>query len=403
MFKSIFLFLFLITINPQPIFAQKQPMQIDTRLSFHSKDVFGLQNKLKPSGKGSSKINIKYDLNSLSSQISFGYEDKFTLDGSYLQYTSGIATYGVGLVDRHWSFSKNTSLILSHNARPSKSIYLKLKNKFSYDWLPSSSHWSLEIFNGLTNDNPNNLKPMLLGVRAVLSPTKKLDLELVQTSQWGGNNYGKDISALMAAAFKDTNDKSNSNINKMAGFGISYLISNNLLPFRIYGQAIGEDEAGNLPSCYAYLAGLEWSNTKIRYPTTLGVEAIDTRIKKSTHGNCGANTFYNNNVYSYTNYGDSMGTAIDTEGTLIELFGYSQFSHNLTLKYSTKAVVINDKNWPDHRLSTTRKTGVINSIGIIWVQNNHKFNGNIYFQDFSLDKANIQDSIGIGISSSIIF
>ena len=48
----------------------------------------------------------------------------------------------------------------------------------------------------------------------------------------------------------------------MAGFGISYLIPSNIMPLRIYGQAVGEDEAGNLPSCFAYLAGLEWSNTK---------------------------------------------------------------------------------------------------------------------------------------------
>ena len=26
---------------------------------------------------------------------------------------------------------------------------------------------------------------------------------------------------------------------------------------------------------YAYLAGLEWTNTKIKYPTTVSIEAID--------------------------------------------------------------------------------------------------------------------------------
>ena len=76
-----------------------------------------------------------------------GYNN-FTLDGSYLQYTQGIATYGCGAVDRHWSFSENTSLILSHNARPSKSIYLKLENRFGYDWLPSKANWSLEVLMG---------------------------------------------------------------------------------------------------------------------------------------------------------------------------------------------------------------------------------------------------------------
>jgi hypothetical protein len=403
MFRSLFLFLFFITINLQPIFAQNQPLQIDTNITFHSKKFLGLHNKLRSSSRGLSKINIRYNANNLSSQISFGYEDKFTLDGSYLQYTRGITTFGVGSVDRHWSFSKNTSLILSHNARPSKSVYLKLKNKLDYNWLPSSSHWSLEIFNGLTDDDPNDIKPMILGVRTIFSPTKRLDFEFVQTSQWGGKGYDKGISALSTAAFRDTNDDKNANINKMAGFGISYLIDNNLVPLRIYAQAVGEDEAGSLPSCYAYLAGLEWSNTKIKYPTTLGIETVDTRIKKTSHGNCGSNTFYNNNVYSYTNYRNTIGAAIDTESTSFEFFGYSQLSQDISIKYSTKAVTINDKDWPDHRLSRNRKTGLINSIGIIWTQNNLKFDGNIYFQDFTLDKANIQDRYGLGISSSIIF
>ena len=35
------------------------------------------------------------------------------------------------------------------------------------------------------------------------------------------------------------------------GFGVSYLIPSKIIPLRIYGQAIGEDEAGNLPSCFA--------------------------------------------------------------------------------------------------------------------------------------------------------
>jgi len=53
---------------------------------------------------------------------------------------------------------------------------------------------------------------------------KGLEFELIQTSQWGGKGHSTGISALGAALFFDTNDGSNSNINKMAGFGISYLI-----------------------------------------------------------------------------------------------------------------------------------------------------------------------------------
>jgi hypothetical protein len=188
----------------------------------------------------------------------------------------------------------------------------------------------------------------------------------------------------------------------MAGFGISYLIPSNI-PLRIYGQAIGEDEAGNLPSCWTYLAGLEWTNVKIKYPTTVGIEVIDTRIDTTTRGNCGPNTMYNNNTYDYTNYGNSMGATIDTEGTSLGLFVHAQISQKINVKFETKSVVINDHNWSGHRLTSNRQPGSISSFGLSWVKNNISLNGDIYYQDFNLDKANIISGYGVGFSSSIKF
>jgi hypothetical protein len=194
--------------------------------------------------------------------------------------------------------------------------------------LPPEANWTIEAFNGLTEGSLNNTKSMLAGVRAILTPIEGLNLELVQTSQWGGKGHSTGISALGAALFLDTNSGSNSNINKMSGFGISYIVPNKIIPLRIYGQAIGEDEAGNLPSCFSYLAGLEWTNTKFKYPTILSIEALDTRISTTTLGYCGPNTMYNNSIYSYTNYGKTMGAAIDTEGTSLGLIYVSNISKN---------------------------------------------------------------------------
>jgi hypothetical protein len=292
---------------------------------------------------------------------------------------------------------------LSNNARPSKSIYLKLKNRFGYDWLPSKANWSLEVFNGLTKGSLNGNKSMLFGIRAIFSPIETLDFELIQTSQWGGNDYNNGIASLGSALFFDSNNGSNSNINKMAGFGISYLIPDYIMPLRIYGQAVGEDEAGNLPSCYSYLAGLEWSNAKIKYPTTLTIEAIDTRIDFTGFGNCGPNTMYNNNTYDYTNYGKTMGETIDTEGTSLGLQIQSKISQQINFKYATKSVVINNDSWSGHRLSSKRQLGLINSLGVSWNKNNINLSGDIYYQSLNLDKANVISGYGVGFTSSIIF
>ena len=392
------------TFSVHPIFAQKQALRISTFLTYHSKNFLYTENGLRSSDKSITKFNLNYDLVNSSSQLTLNYdkENNFNFDGSYHKYTKGIATFGVGAVFRHWSLSDHTSLILSNSARPSKSIYLKLKNEFGYDWLPTKANWSFEVFNGFTEGSLNNNKSMLLGMRAVLSPVEGLQFELAQTSQWGGKGHSTGISALGAALAFDTNARSNKNINKMAGFGISYKLPT-IIPLRIYGQAIGEDEAGNLPSCYAYLTGLEWTNTKIKYPTTVGIEAIDTRIDKTTNGNCGPNTMYNNNTYSYTNYGKTMGAAIDTEGTSLALYVNSQISEKINIKFTTKSVVINDNNWSGHRLSSNRQPGFINTLSVSWIKNKIGLNGDIYNQDFDLDKGNIKNGFGFGFSSSIVF
>ena len=397
--------IFLILVNSQPVFSQTQPIQIKTDLAYFSERFLSVKNKHRYSSKNITKLGLKYDKKNLSSLLSLNYnqDDSYTLDGSYLQYTTGITTFGVGSIDRNWSFSDNTSLILSHNARPTQSIYLKLENKFNYAWLPSEANWSFEAFNGINENALNNTSSMLTGVRAILAPTEGLQFELVQTSQWAGKGHSSGISSLGAALFFDTNAGSNSTINKMAGFGISYLIPNEKIPLRIYGQAIGEDEAGYLPSCYSYLAGVELSNTKIKYPVIVGLETIDTRIDTTAHKNCGPNTMYNNNTYNYINYGKTMGTAIDTEGTSLSLYVRSQISKEINIEFTTKSVLINDNNWSGHRLSSNRQSGLINSIGISRIKNNIILYGNIYNQSFNLDKANIKSGYGVGFSSSILF
>jgi len=121
---------------------------------------------------------------------------------------------------------------------------------------------------------------MLSGARVVISPSDKLSFEFLQTAQWGDQNdklYSVNTDALL---FANTNEGINATINKMAGFGLSYSIPLNENTYRFYSQTVGEDEAGSLPSCLAWMAGLELSAPKMKFPTILTFEAIDTRVKK---------------------------------------------------------------------------------------------------------------------------
>ena len=189
----------------------------------------------------------------------------------------------------------------------------------------------------------------------------------------------------------------------MAGFGVSYSIPLNKNTYRFYSQTIGEDEAGSLPSCLAWMAGLELTAPKMKFPTTLTIEAVDTRVKRSTHGNCGPNTMYNNSVYDYINYETVLGVPIDTEGTSLEIFGQSQVNNNLDINYSTKFLSINDKDYSQHRLSSKRSLGTITTLGIHWEKDGFDLGGSIGYQNMILDKANILNGTIFSLYTSVEF
>jgi hypothetical protein len=373
--------------------------------AFNSGNVLGVYNNLRTQNKSNVNFNLEFSKRSLSSQLSLNLDDqgKLKFDNSYINYENGITNINIGKIDRMWSFSKKSSLILSSNSRPLEAISLNLQNKFNTNWLPSTANWSVQIINGPTRNSLNGKNSMLTGTRVVIRPTEKFSFELLQTAQWGDQNdklYSSDIDTLL---FSNTNDGINSRINKMAGFGLSYSTALGENTYHFYSQTIGEDEAGSLPSCLTWLTGLELTVPRIKFPTILTIEAIDTRVKKSTNGHCGPNTMYNNSVYDYINYDTVLGAPIDTEGTSLEIFGKSQISEKINIKYSTKLLTFNDKDWSGHRLSSNRETGLVNSLGISWNTNKLKFDINIYNQDYMLDKSDIRSSFGLGFSSTVIF
>jgi hypothetical protein len=405
MYNFFFIFVFATFLSTQPLLSQNDNFNMRVGTAFNSGNVLGVYNNLRTPNKSNVYFNLEYSKRTLSSQLSLNFDDhnKLTFDNSYINYKKGIANLSIGKVDRIWSFSKKSSLILSSNSRPLEALSLKLENKFNRNWLPSIANWSFEIINGSTKNSLNNKNSKLSGLRFVINPTEKLNFEFLQTGQWGDENDELYSSNLNATFFADSNDGKNSNINKMAGFGLSYLIPFKKNNYRFYGQMIGEDEAGSLPSCLAWMVGLELTAPEMKYPTTVSIEAVDTRIKLTSHGNCGANTMYNNYVYDYINYDTVLGVPIDTEGTSLELFGHSEINKNLSINYSTKFLSVNDKDYLKHRLSSKRSLGTMSSIGIDWKKNGFNIGGDISYQNIILDKINVSNGTIFSFFTSVEF
>ncbi|MDC1398217.1 capsule assembly Wzi family protein [Octadecabacter sp.] len=327
----------------------------------------------------------------LDLQLSLAAEDNaktFNADGSYVNLNLGDWLLGAGAVDRNWSYSPNTSLILSANARPMPTGYIRKNLSQStsplFSWI---GPWGGELFLG--DDNGKNF----LGARLELEPLNGLKFELIQTAQFTGG-----LGAIGTALIGNTNEGSGASINKMAGFGISYERNSN----RLYMQMIGEDEAGGLPSCWMHLVGFERSMDLDGKPTTLNLELVDTRIDRTENGFCGPNTAYNNSAHPYTNDGAVMGAPIDSESRSITL----EVNHDLgefDLNWGLGHYIINDQASNSHRLSTGRESGMSYHVGMSRPLGNLMVNGRITYQDFELDKSNIRQGLSVGVLSEINF
>ena len=323
--------------------------------------------------------------------LSLAAEDStqtFNADGSYVNLNFGGWVLGAGAVDRNWSYSPNTSLILSTNARPMPTGYIRKNLSQStsrlFSWI---GPWGGEFFLG--EDNDKNL----MGARLELEPVSGLKVEFLQTAQFTGG-----LGSLGTALIGNTNEGSGASINKMAGFGISYERKAN----RFYMQAIGEDEAGGLPSCWMHLVGFERSMDVGGKPLSLNLELVDTRIDHTENGFCGPNTGYNNGTHPYTNDGAVMGAPIDSESQSITL----EVKHDLgeyDLKWGLGHYIINDQSSSVHRLSAGRASGMSYHVGMSRPIGKLMVSGRLTYQDFNLDKGDIGRGLAIGIVSEITF
>jgi hypothetical protein len=391
------------------IFYAFQLSSEEANIYFHGKIDLNSQKifeTYKYSEKSHKQLALGFSKSNFNARINFNQFNKNTsFDKSFIEYKNGLTRIGLGTIDRNWSFSPINSLILSDNAPPTKSMYFKFGSDKRPDlfWLYPLGRWSVDLFNGVQDISTEPENPMILGVRGVIEPLNGLKFEILQTSQWGGVGTGENLQTLSSAIFGNTNEGKDRKINRMAGFGFSYRVPKKTNYFRIYGQAIGEDESGNLPSCYMFLYGAEWKNNINEYPLTFNLEIVDTRIDHTENMNCGPNTAYNNSVYLYTNRSRVMGASIDSEGNSAEFSAKVEISEKTELSYIVKNVHINDKNNPNHRLSSDRQQGVTHNLNLVWHKNKAELKLGVSHSGLSLDNINIKSGTNIMLSTKLTF
>lgn len=343
----------------------------------------------------------------LAFELRLGIDEAYSgvlLDGSFLEYRAGPWAFGIGAPERSWGPSRHASLVLSRNARPVPGAYLRRDSQRSeWFWLSWLGPIEAEFFLGVLDGHvtPNN--PRFLGMRIGVEPLPGLEIELLRTAQYGGDGRDNSFSAFTDALLA-AEDETGTFGNQLAGIGISKTWWEEVLPLRTYVQAVGEDEAGNLPSCWFYLAGLEGRFQSGRVKSSLSLEATDTRVDFTQHGFCGPNTAYNNSHFAqgYTHSGVVLGAPIDSEGSSLVLYGEHEFAP-FELSWSIGAYRINQAAQAENRLSSTRVDGEMVSLTLSRAWNHLEMDVYIAHQGFDLNSAGLAQGFRLGLGARVVF
>jgi hypothetical protein len=271
------------------------------------------------------------------------------LDGTQISARLGNWDLGAGWVDRWWGPGWQSSLILSHNARPSPGIFLRriTSQPFSAPILKAIGPWKFDAFANQLESDRFIPHAKLLGARFSFKPTPALEIGLSRTAQWGGDGRPENLETLGNLILGNDNrgdsgiDASNEPGNQLGGIDWRYSFSAYEQAFAFYGQFIGEDEAGGLPSREIGMIGIEAPIVTEWQHGRFFLEFSDTTMRFLRDGI--ANSAYQHSIYrsGYRHFGQPIGASSDNDSRTLTLGGHHALTNGHSLNWRATSATIN--------------------------------------------------------------
>ena len=246
----------------------------------------------------------------------------FRPDGSYVAMNLGNWNLSAGYLDRWWGPGWEGSLILSTNARPLPSIGIDRNETRPFTWpvLRWLGPWRFSTFMGQLEDDRDYPEALLFGMRFESRPLPSLQIAASRSAQWCGEGRPCDLGTFGDLLTGNDNDQplADQPGNQLAGFDVRWSWPGGRVPLALYAQAIGEDEAGFMPSKYLGLFGAEgwgeWRSLSWRAHAEYADTACDFPTSPPEFG-CA----YTNSIYTsgYRYRGRVLGHTIDADGESI--------------------------------------------------------------------------------------
>ena len=250
------------------------------------------------------------------------------VEGSYLAGKLWNQWLVAGQIPTYWGPAHDGSLIRGDASRPVYGFTAQRAEQqaFTSKWLSWIGPWQYQAFAGQLDDYKAIPNTKLLGLRLTAQPLPYLELGASRTFQIDGEGQPGSFKAYWNAFIGKDNECADATCsgegnpsNQLAGFDARLNLQPLLaVPVSLYGQYIGEDEAGLLPSKKMYLAGVDYSSSFKRMPYQLYAEWADTR----TNGDVKAIS-YNHHIYTdgYYQHGFPLGHAMGGDGQMVSVGG----------------------------------------------------------------------------------
>lgn len=244
-------------------------------------------------------------------------DNDWRLHKGYMKFTLFGVETEVGKDSIWWGQGYHGSLILSNNAEPFRMIKVQTPYPFVLPWFFSYlGAMKVSGFITVLDKNRPVENPRMLGLRVDIKPYPAVEIGASRTIIFGGRgaphiNFEEFIKILRGTNLTGGADTS----NQMAGFDWRLRIPF-LRGLSLYGEHIGEDEAGSFPSKFGTLLG-------IYMPWLFKSGSCDLRVEfTETHS-----TFYTHGRWPYTYKGLIMGhhAGGDAEDIFVRMgFGLSE-------------------------------------------------------------------------------
>lgn len=274
---------------------------------------------------GKLRVNAEKD-----QQIDNGHD--VNVEGSYIAGKLWNQWLIAGQIPTYWGPGHDGSLIRGDASRPVYGFTAQRAEQKAFEskWLSWVGPWQYQAFAGRLDDYKAVPDANLIGLRLTAQPLPYLELGVSRTFQIDGKGQPGSAKAYWNAFIGKDNEcadvtctgEGNAS-NQLAGFDGRLNLQPLLdLPVSLYGQYVGEDEAGLLPSKKMYLAGADFSSNYKNMPYQLYAEWADTRTNGDVKG-----ISYNHHIYTdgYYQHGFPLGHAMGGDGQMMSVGGDIRF------------------------------------------------------------------------------